>query len=243
MKIHRYEFVGPDSLITLNDLLSHGWSPVREICGAAADGSAKTLVLLEKESAVPEFPGDNLIEGVPVEFLMNVMLFENFASEEIRQVVSLCRITTLARGAQIFSKGDPSESLYVVLAGDVEVVLPELPVEESSVVKLNPGGVFGESTFFSETSHTMSASCASDSTTLLLLSRVAFNEIFETNSVVALRLVNNVARILAARLQETDQWVWNLLQQSQFARVSSSWRRFRHRVGGTESAGGGFFGI
>ena len=135
------------------------------------------------------------------------------------------------------------ESLYVVLAGDVEVVLPELPVEESSIVNLNPGGVFGESTFFSETSHTMSASCGSDSVTLLCLSRVAFNEIFETNNGVALRLVNNVARILAARLQETDQWVWNLLQQSQFARVSSSWRRFRHRVGGTESAGGGFFGI
>ena len=148
-----------------------------------------------------------------------------------------------ARGAQIFSKGDPSESVYVVLTGDVEVVLPELPVEETSVVQLNPGGVFGESTFFSETSHTMSASCASDSVTLLSLGRVAFNEIFETNHAVALKLVNNVARILAARLQETDQWVWNLLQQSQFARVSSSWRRFRHRVGGTESAGGGFFGI
>ena len=243
MKIHRYENLGAGSLVRLNDLLIHGWTPVREICGVTADGSGSTVVLLEKESTVLEFPGDNLIEGVPVEFLMNVMLFENFSSGEIRQVVSLCRITTLARGSQIFSKGDSSESLYVVLAGDVEVVLPELPVEESSVVNLNPGGVFGESTFFSETSHTMSASCASDSVTLLSLDRVAFNEIFATNHAVALRLVNNVARILAARLQETDQWVWNLLQQSQFARVSSSWRRFRHRVGGTESAGGGFFGI
>ena len=165
MKIHRYEFVGPDSLIKLNDLLSHGWSPVREICGAAADGSANTLVLLEKESVVLEFPVDKLIEGVPLEFLLNVMLFENFASEEIRQVVSLCRITTLARGAQIFSKVDQTESMYVVLAGDVQV-----------------------------------------------------------------------ARILAARLQETDQWIWNLLQQSQFARVRSSWRRFRHRVGGRSSS-------
>jgi len=243
MKIHRYENLAPGSLARVNDLLAHGWTPVREILGATENGTGNTVVLLEKESAVLEFPGDNLIEGVPVEFLMNVMLFENFASEEIRQVVSLCRITTLARGAQIFSKGDPSESLYVVLAGDVEIVLPELPVEECSVVNLKPGGVFGESTFFSETSHTMSASCGSDSVTLLSLDRVAFNEIFETNLAVALRLVNNVARILAARLQETDQWVWNLLQQSQFARVSSSWRRFRHRVGGTENTGGGFFGI
>lgn len=243
MKIHRYEHLGPDSLNKLNDLLRHGWSPVREICGPAADGAGSTLVLLEKESAFIEFQGENLIEGVPVDFLLNVMLFENFTSQEIRQVVSLCRITNNSRGTQIFSKGDASESIYVVLAGDVEVVLPELPVEESSVVKLNPGGVFGESTFFSETTHTMSASCASDSVTLLALDRVAFDEIFETNHGVALRLVNNVARILAARLQETDQWVWNLLQQSQFARVSSSWRRFRHRVGGTEGVGGGFFGI
>ena len=189
---------------------------MREICGVAADGSGNTLVLLEKEADVLQFPGDALIEGVPLEFLMDVMLFENFTTEEIRQVVSLCRITTLSRGAKIFSNGDPAESLYVVLVGDVEVLLPELPVEETTVVLLNPGGVFGESTFFSETPHTMSASCASDSVTLLSLNRVAFNEIFQTNSAVALRLVNNVARILAARLQETDQWVWNLLQQSQF---------------------------
>ena len=185
MKIHRYENFGPDSLARLNDLLAHGWTPIREISGVTAVGASSTVVLLEKESAILEFTGDNLIEGVPVEFLMNVMLFENFSSEEIRQVVSLCRITNMTSGTQLFSKGDPSESLYVVLSGDVEVVLPELPVQESSVVTLNPGGVFGESTFFSETTHTMSASCASDSVSLLSLDRVAFNEIFETNPAVA----------------------------------------------------------
>lgn len=243
MKIYRYESLSQTSLNALNTLLSHGWTPVREVSGSGDDATTGSLVLLEKEVTSTPFQGDVLIEGVPLEFLAGVMLFENFTISEIREVVGLCRITTRQKGSAIFAKGDPAEAMFVVLAGDVEVLLPELPVEDATVVLLQPGGVFGESTFFSETSHSMSASCATECVTLLTLDRAAFEELFQSNSPIALKLVHNVARILAARLQETDQWVWNLLQQSQFARISSSWRRFRHRVGGTESVGGGFFGI
>ena len=56
------------------------------------------------------------------------------------------------------------------------------------------------------------------------------------------KLPNVVVNSRAARLQETDEWVWDLLSQSQQAQISASWRRFRHRVTGNDSSGG-FFGV
>ena len=78
---------------------------------------------------------------------------------------------------QLLAPGDASESICIVLTGDVDVMLPELPVKGQSVVNLKPGGVFGESAFFSENPHTMSASAGDTGATLLVLDRTAYDKI------------------------------------------------------------------
>ncbi len=239
MKMQRYESVAADSLMGLNRLLRQGWHPVREISGPAGT----VLTLLEKESDFPPFPGAVLMDGVPVEFLADVMLFENFSMDEIRQVVGKCELVTHRKSDVIFSQGDAADAVFVVVSGEIEIVLPGLPDAETSVAVLQPGGVFGESTFFSESPHTMSARCGSDSATLLALGRISCDELLQSGSAAALKLLHNSARILAGRLQETDQWVRTLLTESQMSQISASWRRFRHRVSGTDHVGGGFFGI
>lgn len=234
--------MSPDSLNHLNRILRRGWCPVREVISRSEDDQHAVLILLEKECEFLAFPGDEIIAEVPVDFLENVMLFEDFTSEELRQVINQCEVQSIAAGDQLFAEGDASESVYIVLLGDVAVMLPELPVQGQSVVKLEAGGVFGESTFFSESPHTMSATAGSDGATLLVLDRVAYDEMYQAELPAVMKLTCNAARILAARLQETDEWVWNLLSQSQQAQISASWRRYRHRVQGADTAGG-FFGV
>ncbi|MEQ9407415.1 MAG: cyclic nucleotide-binding domain-containing protein [Fuerstiella sp.] len=243
MKLYRYEYVNPASLARVNRILRRGWLPVREMPIDEADDSAGTmLVLLEKEGEYLPFAGDEIAADVPVDFLQGVMLFEDFTDEEIRRVINQCDIQSLAAETELFETGDLSESIYVVLRGEVNVTLPDLPVQGQSVIKLEPGGVFGESTFFSESPHTMSATAGEGGATLLALDRVAFDEMYQAELPVVMKLANNAARILGARLQETDDWVWTLLSQSQQAQISASWRRFRHRVSGVENSGG-FFGV
>ncbi|APZ91279.1 cyclic nucleotide-binding domain-containing protein [Fuerstiella marisgermanici] len=245
MKISRYEYVTPESVSSLNRILRRGWRPVRESRSDQSAAESPTwLVLLEKECDLSPFVGDEIAAGVPVDFLQGVMLFDDFSDEEIRTVVNQCEIQSVAAYAELFNQGDVSEAIYVVLNGEVEVTLPELPVQGQSVVKLEPGGVFGESTFFSETPHTMSATAGESGATLLALDHVSFDEMFQAQVPAVLKLATNAARILAGRLQETDEWVWSLLTQSQQAQISASWRRYRHRVSGSGSdASGGFFGV
>jgi CRP-like cAMP-binding protein len=243
MKHYRYEYVTQDSLSRLNRILRRGWCPVREMDRKNGEAdAAPALVLLEKESEHSSFAGGEILAGVPVDFLQNVMLFEDFTTDELRYVVNQCEVQSFEAGTQLFAPGDASESICIVLTGDVDVMLPELPVQGQAVVNLKPGGVFGESTFFSESPHTMSASAGDSGAALLVLDRIAYDEIFKEQPSAVLKLANNAARILAARLQETDEWVWDLLSQSQQAQISASWRRFRHRITGNDSSGG-FFGV
>jgi CRP/FNR family cyclic AMP-dependent transcriptional regulator len=243
MKLFRYEYVGPDSLDRFNRILRRGWQPVREVTRSGeTQGTADVLVLLEKEAEFSTFSGDEILSGLPVDFLKGVMLFEDMTDDEIRQLVNQCEVQSFAAGHQLFTQGAPADSMCIVLQGAVDVMLPELPVQGQAVVSLEQGGVFGESSFFSESPHSMSATVGDAGATLLTLDRVAFDEMFQVGLPIALKLTNNAARILAARLQETDAWVWDLLSQSQHAQISSSWRRFRHRVSSNETQGG-FFGI
>lgn len=239
MILHRYQLADSDSIADLNRLLQRGWYPVREL--PHTDTGGGILVLLQKESDVSPFPGDELVAGVPVEFLQDVMLFEDFSDEELRQIVNKCDIRSVAPEEVIFGEGDEADALFVLLLGEVSVRLPELPVRGQSVAKILPGGVFGESTFFSDTPHTMSAQAGAEGATLLTLERVSWEELAQAQIPAALKLAGNSARILAGRLQETDQWVWQLLSQTQLAEISASWRRFRHRVTGSDS--GAFFGL
>ncbi|MEZ6059915.1 MAG: cyclic nucleotide-binding domain-containing protein [Planctomycetaceae bacterium] len=249
MKIYRYESVRFDAADGLNSLLRQGWLPIREThipSGSESNSesaAATLLILLEKEVDRLPFPGETLAGNVPITFLQDVMLFDGFELNDLQRVVGLCDVRTFDPETVLFQTGDEAHWLAVVLKGDVQVGLPELPVQQTTIAVLQPGGVFGESTFFSESPHTMSARTGANGATLLSLTRPSYDELAHIDANVAARLANNAARILAGRLQETDEWVWELLQQNQIAQVSASWRRFRHRVRGGDVAGGGFFGV
>lgn len=241
MSAFRYEYVTPETVGNLNHLLRLGWQPVREITAGSA-GSDRMLVVLSKESEFPVFDGEEIVPGVSLGFLSDVMLFEGFEPAELRQLIPQCEITTVDEDARLFERGDPSDAIFVVLSGEVQVTLPDLPDLRQAVVTLVRGGVFGESSYFSESPHTMAATAGSAGATLLSLTRPALESMLQAQLPVAAKLTHNAASILAARLQETDEWVRELLSDRQRDQINASWRRFRHHVRSSDTFGG-FFGV
>ena len=125
----------------------------------------------------------------------------------------------------------------------MEITLEAPALEETLVARLEPKRVFGESAFFHASPHCAVARCASLAR-LVKLGRSEFDRLLEQKSTAALLLGANAADILAVRLQQTDHWIAQLLQQRQDAKVSASWRRFREHLGHSFEPGGprGFFG-
>ena len=65
------------------------------------------------------------------------------------------------------------------------------------------------------------------------LTRDRFDELMQGGLAAAWLIALNAAAILANRLNETDDWVRELLEQEQNARIAESWKRFRESTRGT----------
>jgi CRP-like cAMP-binding protein len=89
--------------------------------------------------------------------------------------------------------------------------------------------VFGESSFFHPAPHVATARCLT-AVLALRLPRAPFDLLLRAGSLAAHKFAGNAAAILAERLQATDRWIEEILQQEQDAQVAERWRSFRARM-------------
>ena len=71
--------------------------------------------------------------------LAEVPLFAGLSTRQLRKVAGLGRIRRIHEGARVIRAGDPGDSLYVVLDGEVSVGRRGLPA-----IALGMGSFFGE---------------------------------------------------------------------------------------------------
>ncbi len=245
MKLFRYLYVTPDRVDAVNRLLVHGWQPVREtpIAASAGAGATGVLVLFEREGEFAAHAGTTVDGLTPLSFLEDVALFRGLRPDELQKLVTLCEVKSFAAEQSVFQAGDPDRSLFVLLSGELQIVMPEPQLESAEIISLKTGDAFGESTFFSPAVHASSAVCVTDCR-ILQLSRARFDELLQAREGLAYQIALNAAELLGARLQETDQWLQALLRDEQSHRIAESWSRFRSRIlGGGSSMSGGVFTV
>jgi CRP/FNR family cyclic AMP-dependent transcriptional regulator len=70
--------------------------------------------------------------------------FADLEPEAFEQLCRYAKHTTLKRGATLFAKGDPGNSLYAVISGTVKMSISS-PDGRSAILNIiEPGEIFGE---------------------------------------------------------------------------------------------------
>ncbi len=57
-----------------------------------------------------------------VNFLKNVELFDNFPTEQLSYLAAIAEIEYYDSGEELFDIGDPSEHLFMIISGDIEML-------------------------------------------------------------------------------------------------------------------------
>ena len=73
-----------------------------------------------------------------------VELFQGISEAEAQKVASLCAERKYRKGAAIFSKGDPSNALFIIKSGKVRILSLSDKGTETIVHILKEGAIFGE---------------------------------------------------------------------------------------------------
>ncbi|HTA10593.1 MAG TPA: Crp/Fnr family transcriptional regulator [Streptosporangiaceae bacterium] len=180
--------------------------------------------------------------------LRNTALLGSMPTPDLERVLAISRLRTFRRGQVVFTKGDPGDTLIVVVSGLVKVIVRSADGGELTLTIIPAGGVFGDLSIADGGPRSADAETLEESQ-LLLIPRETIQEICArvppaaqalANSVAAalrrlteaasdlvfLDLPRRVARVLASQAPDDDGVIRLKLRQEELA----------HQVGATRQS-------
>lgn len=146
-----------------------------------------------------------------VDLLKRTDLFCGLAEEDIRHLITIGRWATYNADETIIREGDPSDELYIIQKGMVEVVVPQGavpdipgPPEATPVVYLGEGQIFGEMGLVDRGGRSATVRAMVDGTTVFILPRDAFYSLCDQNHTIGYTVMRNIARDLSLKLRHRN---------------------------------------
>ncbi len=138
-------------------------------------------------------------------------LFAGLPDEKIEQVLAIGHSRRLQAGEFVIRENDPSDELYVVENGMVEVLVVGVTLSDvpgspdlTPVVQLGRGQVFGEMALVDRGARSATVRCVEEGTTLFIVPRTAFWELCEQDHHIGFVVMRNIARDLSFKLRHRN---------------------------------------
>ena len=138
------------------------------------------------------------------EILCESPLFDNLLTTELTMLADLFSIRSFSDGEIVFNEGDVGDSMYVIAEGTVEILRKSPDGDFQSIAELHGPQFFGEMSLIDKEYRSASVR-ARGNARLLQLSNENLH-IFAKNYRNGFTwVVVNIARVLSARLRETNR--------------------------------------
>ena len=156
-------------------------------------------------------------------------IFCDLDAEAFEQLCRYAKNATLKRGATIYSKGDPGNSLYVVISGTAKMSISS-PDGRSAILNLiGPGEIFGEIALLDGRERTADAT-ANTNCEVFIIDRREFLPFVRSQPALAMKFIE----LLCARLRWTSDQVEQIILQDLPGRLASALIRLTERHKATQ---------
>lgn len=143
---------------------------------------------------------DQKIGQAIIRLLGGLAMFSGLGDGELRKISRLFTQKLYRPGQAIFARGDVSSEAYIVVRGQVDIVMePGVP----PLASLKQGKIFGELAFLDGAPRSTGA-VAAEATILLVMERTGFFELVRREPALGLCVMRNLAIDLAAKLRQAD---------------------------------------
>lgn len=137
---------------------------------------------------------------MPINLLSKIPLFADLPHRELDKILSALDVKELADREILFREGDLGDHFYVVMRGELEVLMAEGKSEELLLNVLSVGEYFGEMSLIMPGGHRTASVRARGDSTLLSMSRLQFLDL--TKKYPALS--HSMVRVLSQRLDAAN---------------------------------------
>ncbi len=150
-------------------------------------------------------------------FFRKIFLFQDLDDRELEQILSRTLPREFPAGRVIIQEGDPGDSLYIMVSGEVEItkqltlVLDEDTPKERVMIRLKAedGVYFGEMSLLESDPRSATVTALSDCR-LLELYQKDFLELVRNDPAMGVKLLLRLAQLLSRHLRKTNQDVVKL---------------------------------
>jgi CRP-like cAMP-binding protein len=140
--------------------------------------------------------------------LKGMALCRALTAAELEAIAAIVDSRQVAAGSDLFREGDPGDGLFLVAAGEINVV-KRGPAGEHSLARLAAGGVLGEMSLVTAEARSATGRAVVD-TQVLYIPAARFRALLEANSIAAHKMVAAIAEVLARRLATMNGMVLQL---------------------------------
>ena len=145
------------------------------------------------------------------ELLQQSELFSGLAPEQVEKIVALGREVVYDAGDVIIHEDEPSNDVYIVCSGMVEVevtrgAIPDVPGPPrlTPVARLGAGQVVGEIALVDRGARSATVRCVQDGTALYVIARPAFWELCNSDHHIGYVVMRNIAADLSFKLRHRN---------------------------------------
>lgn len=147
-----------------------------------------------------------------VHYLKLVEIFFQLTNTQLELIADICEERVFHMNEVIFLVGSDSDDLYVIIQGEVDILIdPALVTEKPensqapiSIANLGRGQSFGEIALVDRELRSATAIASQDNTRMLVIPRLQLMEICVEFPQIGYRLMKNLAANLAFKLRSTD---------------------------------------
>ena len=148
-----------------------------------------------------------------VNILKRTDIFYDLTPMHLELISAICEEKNARAGQVIFEENSPGAELYILVRGEVEILLDPSLVGGSmarkgsgpvTILTLRDGQTFGEVALVDQGIRSASARCATDNVRLLVIPRQKLLMLCETYPELGYRVMRNMAGDLAFKIRNSD---------------------------------------
>jgi CRP/FNR family transcriptional regulator, cyclic AMP receptor protein len=144
-----------------------------------------------------------------IELVKNCPLFFEMYDDEVLNFIENFNVETYKGKSYIVKQGEEGESLYIILDGDVEILVNSKENEKILITELGPGDFFGELVLINEKTRTADVRAIKE-VSVLEITLTEFYKYFDSNPKLFSLMVLNISRLLTRRLKNSDTIIADL---------------------------------
>lgn len=134
-----------------------------------------------------------------------VPIFNHLEPAQMDEIMSLIRSLTFKRGENLYSPGDPANTLYIVSEGKIKIYRLSESGKEQLIRFLRPGDFTGELALFSDSVHEAYAEAIED-TSVCTITRSEFNELLLKYPSISLKVLSEFSHRLEQSEKQTTRF-------------------------------------